>query len=131
MNWVIWLIRIGGVVFVVVGLLAHVLPRNRWGGIRFSYTLADDAVWHQVHSRFRWPILFLGLLCLFFPLNNFQQLMLFTYILVGLLIVIPIAAYFYAKHLYVGKYGTGKVVSTGFFKYEPPTTSRDEDDYAP
>ena len=130
MNWVVWLVRIGGVVFVAVGLLAHVLPRNRWGGIRFSYTLADDEVWSTVHTRFCWPILFLGLLCLIFPLNSLQQLMLFTYILVGLLIVIPIAAYFYGRHLYVRKFGTSEVVSKGFFKYEPPTTSRDEDRYA-
>lgn len=101
MIWLIWLIRIAGVVFVAVFVFASRLPRNRWGGIRFSYTLADDEVWQEVHSRFRWPIFGLGLLCLFFPINDFQQFMQFTYILVGLLILIPVASYFYARRLYV------------------------------
>lgn len=44
MIWLIWLIRLAGVVFVVVSIFASRLPRNRWGGIRFSYTLADEEV---------------------------------------------------------------------------------------
>jgi len=130
MNWVIWVIRLGGVVFVAVGSVAPVLPRNRWGGIRCAYTLADDEVWREVHSRFRWPIFALGLLCLFFPIRNLQELLLFTYILVGLLIVIPVAAYFYARRLYVRRFGTTEVVSKGFFTYEPPTKPSDQNDDA-
>jgi uncharacterized membrane protein len=124
--WLIWLIRIAGAVFVAVSVFAGRLPRNRWGGIRFSYTLADDEVWRKVHRRFRWPILALGLLCLFFPISNFQQFLLFTYILVGLLILIPFASYLYARRLYVSKFGTTEVVSKGLFKYEPPRTLSSE-----
>jgi len=127
MNWLIWLIRFAGVVFVTVSIFATKLPRNRWGGIRFSCTLADDEVWQKVHSRFRWPIFVLGLLCLFFPIHNFQHFMLFTYILVGLLVVIPVASYFFARRLYVSKFGTAKVVCKGFFKYEPPSAGSDEE----
>lgn len=125
MQWVVWLIRIGGLVFLAFSLVASKIPRNRFAGIRVSYALADDEVWRRLHTRFRWPILGLGLLCLLFPINSFQALLTFTYVLVGLLIVIPIAAYLYARRLYVKKHGTTEVVSHGFFKYEPPGSQGD------
>jgi uncharacterized membrane protein len=122
MSWLIWLVRISGLVFVAFFVLASRLPRNRFAGIRVSYALADEDVWRKLHMRFRWPVLCLGLLCLLYPIANFQDFVTFTYILVGLLIVIPIASYLYARRLYVEKYRTAKVVSHGFFKYEPPNT---------
>jgi len=124
----IWLVRIAGVVFVGIFLLVHKLPRNRFAGLRISYALADDEVWRKLHSRFRWPILLLGLLCLLFPIDNFHDFLTFTYILVGLLIVIPIGSYFYARHLYVQRFGTSEVISKGFFKYEPPAGRPGEGD---
>ena len=120
MHWIVWLVRIAGLVFVVIFLIAGKLPRNRFAGIRISYALADDEVWRKLHDRFRWPILALGLLCVAYPIGDFQDFLTFSYILVGLLIVIPVASYFYARHVYVEKFGTSKVVSHGFFEYEPP-----------
>ena len=130
----IWLVRIAGVVFVGIFFLVHKLPRNRFAGIRVSYALADEEVWRKLHSRFRWPILFLGLLCLAYPIEDFQDFLTFSYVLVALLIVIPIGSYLYARHVYVQKYGTSEVISKGFFTYEPPpgvsSESGEEEDRA-
>ena len=53
----------------------------------------------------------------------------------GLLLLVlelqVMVASFHAKRLYVRKYGTTNVISTGLFRYEPATTSSDENNYAP
>jgi hypothetical protein len=61
-----------------------------------------------------------------YPIGNFQDFLAFSYILVGLLIVIPVASYLYARHVYVEKFGTSEIVSHGFFKYEPPAQTPDD-----
>ena len=55
-------------------------------------------------------------------------LMLFATVLCGCLIVFVVCSYFYAKGLYVDKYGTAEVVCRGFFTYEPPEGARKADD---
>ena len=119
-HWTItWTIRIGGAILIGLFLLMPRLRRNRFSGIRYCYTLADDDVWRKVHGRFRWFFLMLGLMA-WYPLRNGAQLMAFTTILCGLLIVFVVWSYFYAKRLYVEKHGTTKTVCRGFFMYEPP-----------
>ena len=41
---VLWMLRGVGVVCVVLFAVLDKLPRNRWGGFRFCYTLADNEV---------------------------------------------------------------------------------------
>jgi uncharacterized membrane protein len=123
MSWVmvIFFIRFNGAVFLGYGLFAHLLPRNRLIGVRSSYTLADDETWRAVQGKARWPVFALGVPCVLLPLfvSTLQGLLLFVAVLLGLLVVVVTVSYRYARRLYAAKYGTTKVVSKGWFRYEP------------
>jgi hypothetical protein len=119
MSLVIFFIRFNGAVFLGYGLLAHLLPRNRFVGVRFSYTLADGEIWRAVQRKARWPVFALGVPCVFLPLPTLQRLLLFAAVLVGLLVVVAVVSYRYARRLYAAKYRTTKVVSKGWLRYEP------------
>jgi hypothetical protein len=129
MSLVIFFIRLNGAVFLAYGLLAHLLPRNRLVGVRFSYTLADGEIWRAVQGRARWPVFALGVPCvlvpLLVPLSTLPRLLSFAAVLLGLLGVVAVASYRYARRLYAAKYGTTEVVSKGWFRYEPPAAARD------
>jgi len=120
---VIFFIRVNGVIFLGYGLLAHLLPRNRFIGVRFSYSLADGEVWRAVQGKARWPVLALGVPCVLLPLSTLQELLPFAAVLVGLLVVLVAVSYRYARRLYAAKYGTTKVVSKGWLRYEPAVES--------
>ena len=117
---VIWIIRIGGILLVALFLGIPYLPRNRFSGIRFCYTLADDDVWRKVHTRFRWVFLILGLMC-FYPFSGVRDLMIFTAVFMIFMAGAAVSSYRQAKRLYLDKYGTTDVVCRGLFKYGPPS----------
>jgi hypothetical protein len=123
MSWVIFFLRFNGAVFLGYGLLAHLLPRNRLIGVRSSYTLADREIWRAVQGKARWPVFALGVPCVLLPFPTLLGLLLFTGVLLGLLVVVVTVSYRYARRLYAAKYGTTKVVSKGWFRYEPPRQS--------
>jgi hypothetical protein len=125
MSLVIFFIRFNGIVFLVYGLLACMIPRNRLVGVRFSYTLADGEIWRAVQGRARWPVFALGVPCVLLRLPTFtlQGLLLFAAVLLGLVVVVAIASFRYARRLYAAKYGTTRVVSKGWFRYEPPVVA--------
>jgi hypothetical protein len=121
MSWVIFFIRFNGAVFLGYGLFARLLPRNRLIGVRFSYTLADGEIWRAVQGKARWPVLALGVPCVLLPRSiTLQGLLVFALVLVALLVLVAAGSHRYAKRLYAAKYGTTKVVSKGWFRYEPP-----------
>ncbi len=120
MSWVIFFIRFNGVVSLGYGLLAHLLPRNRLIGVRISYALADGEIWRAVQGKARWPVFALGVPCVLLPLSSLPRLVVFFSVLVGLLVVVVAVSYRYARRLYAAKYGTTKVVSKGWLRYEPP-----------
>jgi len=97
-----WCIRLSGAIALVFFCIGGHLPRNCLGGIRFSYTLADDEVWRKVHHRYRWGMLILGLLCLLFPVTSLAQLLLLTIIITVALIAWVGVAYADAKQIYRG-----------------------------
>jgi hypothetical protein len=127
MSWlivfscVIFFIRFNGAVFLGYGLLAHLLPRNRFVGVRFSYTLADSEIWRAVQGKARWPVFALGVPCVLVSsiVSTIQGLVVFAAGLVGLLVVVATVSHRYARRLYAAKYGTLKVVSKGWLRYEP------------
>jgi hypothetical protein len=136
MSWlivfscVIFFIRVNGAVFLGYGLLAPLLPRNRFVGVRFSYTLADSEIWRAVQGKARWPVFALGVPCVLVSsivstiqglafVSKIQGLAFFAAVLVGLLVVVATVSHRYARRLYAAKYGTLKVVSKGWLRYEP------------
>ncbi len=127
MSLVIFFIRFNGAVFLGYGLFAHLLPRNRFVGVRVSYALADGEIWRAVQGKARWPVLALGVPCVLLPrfVSTPQGLLLFAAVLVGLLVVLVALSYRYARRLYAAKYGTTKVVSKGWLRYEPAGDSED------
>ena len=108
-----------GVVLIALCFVLPMLPRCRWGGLRFSYTLADDEVWRKVHLRFRWAFPVLGAVC-FWPFRTLPGLIALSAVLVTALMATIVASYVCARRLYREKFGTTEVVTTGFLKYEPP-----------
>jgi uncharacterized membrane protein len=122
MSLVIFFIRVNGAIFLGYGLLAHLLPRNRFVGVRLSYALADREIWRAVQAKARWPVFALGVPCVLLPLfvSTLQGLLAFSLALIGLLLVVVAVSYRYARRLYATKYGTTKVVSKGWLRYEPP-----------
>ena len=121
MSLVIFFIRVNGAIFLGYGLLAHLLPRNRLCGVRSSYALADGQIWRAVQGKARWPVLALGVPCVLLPSSiTLSGLLAFAAVLVGLLLVVATIGYRYARRLYAAKYGTTRVVSKGWFRYEPP-----------
>jgi len=121
-----WLFRAAGAILILFFLIAKRLKPNRWGGIRFPHTLADEEIWRDVHARFRWGFLLAGLVC-FWPLHSISDLTAFAIILSGVLIITSVWAYFYARAAYRAKHGTTKVVSRGFLKYGPPESSGEDE----
>jgi len=119
-----WLFWCTGSILILFGLTASHLPRNRWGGIRFSYTLADDEVWRRVHKAFGLPFVLIGLWC-FYPIRTLDDLWLFTWVLVPALIIAPVAAWVYSRRVYRDKFGTTRVRTVGLFKYAPPSDEED------
>ena len=43
------LLGLTGLSFVVIGHVMPSLPRNRFAGVRFPQTLADERVWRDTH----------------------------------------------------------------------------------
>jgi len=125
-----WCLRIAGVILIGFFVAAKRIPRNRWGGIRFSYTLADDEVWRKTHEKMRWWLLVTGLVC-FYPIDSYKTLTNFTPVLLSLLILFSISSWIYARRIYRDKFGTTKVVTLGLFKYAPPTASEETDAESP
>jgi uncharacterized membrane protein len=122
MSLVMFFIRVNGAIFLLFGLLAHLLPRNRLVGVRVSYALADRQIWRAVQGKARWPVFALGLPCVLisFFVSTVAELLVFAAVLVGLLVVLVVVSYRYARRLYAAKYGTTKLVSKGWLRYEPP-----------
>ena len=119
-------VRTAGLFLAAFFFVTPKLPRNRFAGLRFSYTLADDEVWRGVHRRCRWFFLLLAAVCFAFPVNSLPTLLAFTWVIAVILIVTVITSYLCAKRLYVDKFGTSEVVSRGLLRYEPPDRSAGE-----
>jgi len=120
---VVWTLRGAGLLCVALFFVLMRLPRNRLGGIRFSYTLADDEVWKRVHRKCRWWVLVIGLVCLLWPLSSLHALNVFTPVVLTMAIAFAAHSYVCAKRIYREKFGTTEVVSCGFFKYAPPASA--------
>jgi uncharacterized membrane protein len=122
MSLVIFFIRVNGAIFLLFGLLAHLLPRNRLVGVRVPYALADRQIWRAVQGKARWPVFALGLPCVLISafVSTVAELLVFAAVLVGLLAVLVVVSYRYSRRLYAAKYGTTKLVSKGWLRYEPP-----------
>jgi len=120
---VTWCLRAAGLIAIAFFAGAKYVPRNRLGGIRFSYTLADDEVWEKVHVKARWWLLAIGLVC-FYPLNTYSDFVFLAPIIMGLVIAFAIFSWICARETYRDKFGTTEVVSRGLFKYEPPAEAR-------
>lgn len=120
-----WLFWGTGSVLILFGLTARYWPRNRLGGIRFSYTLADDEVWRRVHKAFGPAFVLIGLWC-FYPIRTVDDLWLFTWVLVPALILASVAAWVYSRRVYRDKFGTTRVTTVGLFKYAPPADEEGE-----
>jgi len=116
----VWIKLAGGAILIAVFLIANRLPRSPWGGLRFSYTLADDEVWRKVHDRHRWWFLIIAIVCFLHPMKTFDQLLTFSAIVGVLLIAMIVSSFVYARAVYRDRFGTTKVVTKGLLKYEPP-----------
>ncbi len=121
-RFLTWLLWAAGGILVLFFLIAKRLKPNRWGGIRFPYTLADEEIWRDVHARFRWGFLLAGAIC-FWPTPTYEAFQTLAIVLVSVLIVTSLWAYFYARKAYKAKYGVTKVVSKGFLMYGPPESA--------
>ena len=96
-----------GILCLAIGIFFSLVKirRNRWGGVRLSWTYADEGIWHRA-NRFA-GVLSIVLGVLFF----YSQL----WALVGLVVLIP-TVIIYPAVLYRRKYGTLKTekASRGF-----------------
>ena len=98
------LLGLTGLSFVVIGHVMPSLPRNRFAGVRFPQTLADERVWRDTHvhtgprfAKVGWATALSGLLLTALPVPDWFTLGAFSVVAIGGLGWVIVDSWRYSK----------------------------------